>query len=148
MLLPISRSPVRLTMRRRCSGSKANTATSICSMTVRSSAVASTAPSRCSCSVSASAFISISASPSGSSGLAVRPRIEKSSSRKRREQVGERLQRHDDARADRRREAEQRAEDDDRQGPLHLRRVGSVQRIHSAVTAPGTPAPSARRKTC
>ena len=42
---------------------------------------------------------------------------------KRGQQVGQRLQRHDDARADRGGEAEQRAEDDDRQRPLDLRRV-------------------------
>ena len=42
---------------------------------------------------------------------------------KRGEQVGERLQRHDDARADRCGESEQRAEDEDRQRPLDLRRV-------------------------
>ena len=48
-------------------GSKAKTATSISSITVRSSAVASSAPSRCARSVSASALTSSSTSPSGSS---------------------------------------------------------------------------------
>ena len=81
MLRPINRSPVRLTMRSRSPGSKANNATSTCSITVRSSAVASTAPRRCSCNVAASSLISMSTAPSGSSGSAVRPRMEKSSSR-------------------------------------------------------------------
>ena len=41
----------------------------------------------------------------------------------RRQQVGQRLQRHHDARADRRRQAKQRRQDDHRERPLHLRRV-------------------------
>ena len=112
MLLPISRSPVRLTMRSRCSESNANTATSICSITVRRSAVASTAPSRCSCSVSASALISIRAAPSGSSGFGGPSADGEVVLAKGREQIGQRLQRHDDARAHRGGQAEQCAQDD------------------------------------
>ena len=56
--------------------SNANTATSISSMTRRSSAVASSAWSRCERSVSLSVFTSSSASPSPSSVLAPRARIE------------------------------------------------------------------------
>ncbi len=119
-LRPMSRSPVRLTIRRRCCGSKANTATSICSITVRSRAVASTAPSRCSCSVSARALTSMSAAPSGSSGLAVRPRMEKSSSRR----AASRLARVCSGTTMRVRtadgEREERDEDECREGPLDL----------------------------
>ena len=70
MPLPISHRG-RLTRRNLGSGSNASTATSICSMTVRSKAVASTAPSAV-----REAFRervdSMSAAPIGSSGLAVR----------------------------------------------------------------------------
>ena len=64
-------------------------------------------------------------------------------------QVGQRLQRHDDAGADGGGEAEQRAEDEDASastGPSAC--TASVHRIHSAVKAPGMPAPSARPKIC
>ena len=65
----------------RCAPSKAKTATSISAITVRSSAVASSAPSRWSCSVTASTLTSSITAPSGSSPLAPRARIEKSLSR-------------------------------------------------------------------
>src|SRR2546427_1057481 len=76
-----SRSPARFTRRSACARSKVNTATSISTMTVRSSAPASSAPRRWSCSVDASTLTSSMTAPSGSSPLAPRARIEKSLSR-------------------------------------------------------------------
>src|SRR6266545_1714825 len=76
-----SRSPARFTRRRRRSSSKANTATSISSMTLRRRAVASRAPRRCWRRVSASAFTSCIAWESASSPFEPRARNEKSSSR-------------------------------------------------------------------
>ena len=61
-----SRSPPRLINLSILSSSKASTATSISSMTFRSNAVASSAPSRCSRRVSPSVFASNIASPSES----------------------------------------------------------------------------------
>src|SRR5437016_193962 len=77
-----NRSPARLTRRNRCASSKANTARLISSITVRNSAVASRAPSRCSRNVSLNAFTSNITSPNGSSRRTPRARTEKSSSRK------------------------------------------------------------------
>ena len=77
-----NRSPARFTSRNFASLSKVKIATSISSITVRNSAVASNAPSRCSRKVSLSALTSIITSPMASSLRASRPRTEKSSSRK------------------------------------------------------------------
>ena len=62
-----SRSPARFTSRRRCSPSKAKTATSISSITLRSSVVASSAPRRCARSVALMALTCCITSPSASS---------------------------------------------------------------------------------
>ena len=102
--------------------SKANTATSISSMTFDSSAVASRAPSRCSRSVSASALTSSSTSPSGSSGPRPAGADREVLLAQRRQQIGERLQRADDALAQRQREGEPRPDEDRRQRPAELRR--------------------------
>ena len=74
--------PVRLTKRRMELESNAKMATSISSMTVRSSAVASSAPSLCSCNTPPSRLISARTSPNASSRFAPRARVEKSPSRK------------------------------------------------------------------
>ena len=73
---PSSRSPPRFTSRNRWSPSKAKTATSISSITRRSSAVASSSRSRWPRSVSLSAFTSSNARPSASEAVAPRARIE------------------------------------------------------------------------
>ena len=103
--------------------SKVNTATSISAMIVRSSAVASKAPSRCVRSVSPSALISSSTSPE----RVIDPRaagpdrvIAFAQSG---EQVRHRLQRPDDVFARVDHEAEAAADDHQRQRPLHLGRV-------------------------
>ncbi len=72
--------PARLTNWRRRSSSNVKTATSISSMTLRSSVVASRAPRRWLRSVSTSALTSIITSPSGSPPRAPRARMEKSPS--------------------------------------------------------------------
>ena len=79
---PSRRSPARLARRRRCSPSRAKTATSISSMTWRRRAVASRAPRRWERRVSARAFTSSMACPRASSGRGLRARKLKSSSRK------------------------------------------------------------------
>ena len=79
---PSKRSPARLT-RRSCAWlSNVKMARSISSITVRSSALASSAPRRCCLSVSLSAFTSMITSPMASSLRAPRARNEKSSSRR------------------------------------------------------------------
>src|SRR5258707_1110719 len=78
---PISCSPARFTIRKRCCWSKLKTATSISIITFFSSAVASRALIFCCCSLLARALISRIRSASESSRLPPRRRKEKSSSR-------------------------------------------------------------------
>ena len=94
---PSSRSPPRFTSRSRCSPSKAKTATSISSITRRSSAVASSARSRCERSVSLSVLTSSSARPSPSSALRAAGADRVVALAQRGEQVGDRLQRPEHA---------------------------------------------------
>ena len=76
-----SRSPARLSSRNRCVPSKVKIATSISSITVRRSDVASRVLSRCERSVAASMLTSSSARPSALLSRAPRARVEKSPSR-------------------------------------------------------------------
>ena len=135
---PSSRSPARFTSRSRRSASNANTATSISSITRRSSAVASSAPSRCSRSVSPSALTSQNASPSGSS-LRRAPRADREVALAQRGQhVGERLQRPHHALAHRQRRSPTQRHGDQRRtassaswaraAPVHSSTIASDQR--------------------
>ena len=104
--VPSSRSPARLTSCSRWRSSKVKTATSISAITLRSSAVASSASRRCPRSISASAFTSsVHVVERIVAARAARADREVALAQ-RRQQVGDGLQRHDDAGAQRREEAE------------------------------------------
>ena len=122
-VLPSRRSPARFTSCSRWRSSKVKTATSISTITLRSSAVASSASSRWPRSVSASAFTSSITSSSGSSLREPRARIEKSPSRSADSRFASVCSGSDDARAERGEEAEQAADDEDGERPLDLGRV-------------------------
>ena len=94
-------------------------AESISAITVRRSAVASIAPSRCDCSVLPSALTSVIAMPSASSGFAPAPRTEKSPSRSG-QKVRERLEGSHNALARQRGGREPCDDDDHAEGPAHL----------------------------
>ena len=115
------RSPARFTRRRQPVPSNANTATSISSITLRSSAVASSAPSLCLRSVSPSAFTSHNTSPSTSSRFAPRARMEKSPSRNAASKFGKRAQRKHDAALRGKCKAEPGDDHCYRESPLQLR---------------------------
>ncbi len=144
-----SRSPARFTSRSDCCGSKAKTATSISSITLRSSAVASSAPSRWSRSVAAIAFTCCITSPSGSFGLSDAGADRVVAFAHRFQQIGERAQavrRHARARRSRSRASSQYNDDIER--PLHACRNSrrTASRIAQAATA-GKPPASASSST-
>ena len=142
---PSSRSPARFTSRRRLSPSKAKMATSISSITLRSSVVASSAPRRWARSVAPMAFTCAITSPK-------RVFVRRSAARANGivalahgfEQIGERPQRRRHALPHRCRAAPPDQHDHHGQGPLHLARMSApVHSRISATTTAGNPAPSA-----
>ena len=96
-----SRSPARFTRRKRRSPSKANTATSISSITLRSSVVASSAPRRCARSVAPMAFTCSITSPKASSSASAARADGIVAFAHGFEQIGQRPQRRGDALAHR-----------------------------------------------
>ena len=121
----------RLTSRSRLRSSKAKTATSISAITVRSSAVASSAPSRCARSVSASALTSSSTAPSASSATPRARADREVALAQRGEQVGERLQRPDHPLAQRARDSPATAQHHHRQRRRGRRRRSRPPQRHA-----------------
>src|SRR5882724_9727216 len=114
-----SRSPARLTSFRVRELLNVKIATSISSITVRSRAVASSAPRRCSRRVSLNAFTSSITSPRASS-----PRADgKIFLAHCGEKIGQSLQREDNALPEGKREAQPKNNDEDRKRPGCLRRI-------------------------